>query len=234
MSRSDFQRQGYGVHADALCPTELQMLRRVCDTLLAEPPEDGGGDTHTIGKGEARRFLRHRHGDFPELAAFLTGPTMAGIVKDCLGVPGYLFNEQFVVKGAGIGASFAWHQDGAYVGFGHKPYVSLWIAVDDATLDNGCVYILPRDLAAQPGIDRHERIDGTDELNGYFGDAPGKAMVAKAGTLVTFSSLTLHRSGANTTGAPRRAYLAQYSAEPIIDPATGNPKRFATPLPGAV
>ena len=109
MTNPAFTSQGYGVQPAALSDAELAMLRTTCDALLAEPPEDGGGNTHNIGKGEARRFLRHRHRDFPELAAFLTSPTMARIVEQCLGTPGYLFNEQFVVKGAGKGASFAWH-----------------------------------------------------------------------------------------------------------------------------
>jgi ectoine hydroxylase-related dioxygenase (phytanoyl-CoA dioxygenase family) len=230
MTISTFIRQGYGVLPAALTEAELSMLRTTCDTLLDEPPEDGGGETHNIGKGEARRFLRHRHRDFQELAAFLTSPTMARIVENHLGTPGYLFNEQFVVKGAGKGASFAWHQDGAYVGFDHEPYLSVWIALDDATEENGCVYLLPRDLQAQPGLDPHVKIDGTDELNGYFGEDPGLPMTASAGSVVTFSSLTLHRSGENRTTKPRRAYLAQYSPEPIIDPATGQPKRFALPL----
>ena len=155
---------------------------------------------------------------------------MGRIAEACLGTQPYLFNEQFVVKGSGTGASFAWHQDSAYVGFAHTPYVTVWIALDDTNEANGCVYLLPRDLDASPGIDPHEWVEETRELNGYTGDDPGKAMTCSAGTVVAFSSLTLHRSGPNSTDAPRRAYIAQYSPEPIIDPATGQPKRFVTPV----
>lgn len=225
-----FRRQGYAVFENAIGGGDLEMLRSVCDTLLAEPPQDGGSGLHNIGQGQARRFLRHRHMDFPELGDFVLGPSADRIVRQCLGRSAMLFNEQFVVKGAGKGASFAWHQDSAYVGFEHLPYVSLWIALDDATEENGCVYLIPRDLDADPGVDLHERVDRTDELNGYFGDDPGLPMTCKAGTVVAFSSRTLHRSGENTTDRPRRAYLAQYSPEPIRDPATGKLKRFATPL----
>ena len=155
---------------------------------------------------------------------------MGQIARECLGAEPLLFNEQFVVKGAGKGASFAWHQDSAYVGFDHPPYVTVWIALDDTTEANGCVYLLPRDMDAEPGIDPHEWQDETNELNGYFGDDPGTSMECEAGAVVAFSSITLHRSGPNTTDRPRRAYLAQYSAEPIRDPETGDLKRFATPV----
>ena len=55
---------------------------------------------------------------------------------------------------------------------------------------------------------------------GYAGEDPGIAATVAAGSMVIFSSLTLHRSSSNTTDMIRRAYLAQYSPEPIIDPAT--------------
>lgn len=229
----DFTRQGHAVFEDALSPDTLTMLRDICDALLAAPPEDGGAGKHNIGQGAARRFLAHRHEDFPALEAFLLSPVMARITSACLGTPGYLFNEQFVVKGAHRGGSFAWHQDGAYVPFAHRPYLSVWMALDDATEENGCVYLLSRDLDARPGIDRHEKVGESDELNGYSGPDTGLPMTCKAGTIVAFSSLTLHRSGANSTPRQRRAFLAQYSAEPLLDPATGAPRRFAKPLPAA-
>ena len=42
-----------------------------------------------------------------------------------------------------------------------------------------------------------------------------------AGSVVAFSSYTFHRSGANSTPNMRRVYLAQYSAEPIVDTRSG-------------
>lgn len=226
----DFRRDGYTTFPDALTGEDLSMLRTVCDTLLDEPAQDGGEGLHNIGLGQARRFLRHRHADFPELESFVLGRKMGQIAQACLGEKPYLFNEQFVVKGAGKGASFAWHQDSAYVGFDHTPYVTVWIALDDTSEENGCVYLHPRDIDKRPEIDPHEWLDESNELNGYTGDDPGAPMICGAGTIVAFSSLTLHRSGPNTTARPRRAYIAQYSPEPIIDPQTGNPKRFATPV----
>ena len=161
---------------------------------------------------------------------FLLGQKIDAIVRACLGSDSYLFNEQFVVKGSGTGASFAWHQDGAYVGFDHKPYLTVWIALDDTTEDNGCVYLLPRDIDENPGIEPHDWLEGSNELNGYTGSDPGQPMVCSAGTIVAFSSLTLHRSGPNRTPHPRRAYVCQYTVEPLRDPGSGDLKRFAKPV----
>lgn len=225
-----FRSQGYFEVAKAVRAEDLAMLRQVCDVLLAEPIDDGGRGRHRIGLGAARRFLAHRHVDFPALESFLLGPTMAAITRRGLGAEGYLFNEQFVVKGAGIGAAFDWHQDSAYVGFDHPPYLTVWIALDDTDEDNGCVYLLPRDLATEPGIDPHTWDADGRALTGYTGDAPGLAMRCRAGAIVAFSSVTMHRSGANRTDRPRRAYIAQYTRRPLRDPQTGLLKRFAKPV----
>lgn len=229
-----FQKEGYKVFENALTAAELETLRAACTTLLNEPVDDGGDGKHKIGLGSARRFLAHRHAEFPDVEALLLSEKLDGIIRSCLGTDSYLFNEQFVVKGAGKGASFAWHQDSAYVGFDHTAYLTVWIALDDATEENGCVYLIPRDIEANPGIDPHEWQDDSNELNGYNGSDTGTAMTCKAGTIVAFSSLTLHRSGSNVTDKPRRAYVCQYSVEPLKDPTTGVLKRFAKPVAQAL
>ena len=223
---ADFQTNGYLTSVEPLDADALSMLQRICDELLEAPPQDGGEGLHNIGLGRRRQFLRHRHPDYPELEEFLLTGASARLAWDLMGGKAYLFNEQFVVKGAKKGASFAWHQDGAYVGFDHPAYLTVWIALDDATEANGCVFILPRNLDEQPGIDPHEWVEDGTEMNGYSGDDPGTPVECPAGSIVGFSSLTLHRSGPNTTDRPRRAYICQYSPEPIIDPATGDLKRF--------
>lgn len=226
--QADFMAQGYVVLPDPIDADVLAALRAAADTLIAEPAAPDGGN-HDINRGADRQFLHKRHGDFPDVTRFLFSDEMRNVCAIALDDP-HLFNEQFVVKGPNTGASFAWHQDGAYVPFAHKPYLSVWIALDDATLENGSLSCLPRDLRTQTHIEPHHWDDVGKEKVGYDGPEDGVALPCPAGTVVIFSSLTLHRSGANTTGTPRRAYLAQYSDGPILDPSTGNPRNFATPL----
>ena len=174
--------------------------------------------------------MRHRHEDFPDVERFLFGETVRAVTSACLGPTAYLFNEQFVVKGARTGASFAWHQDGAYVGFRHRPYLTIWVALDDTSEENGCVRVLPRNLDEDTSLVAHEWDAQGKEKVGYTGHDPGLALVASAGTVVAFSSTTLHRSGENRTDRPRRAYVCQYSPAPMLDPSTGLPKHFSKPL----
>lgn len=226
--RDEFQRRGFAVLPNPVSPEALTALRDAADALMAELTAADGGN-HDINKGADRQFLHKRHADFPEVERFLFSDTMREVTAIALQDP-HLFNEQFVVKGPRTGASFAWHQDGAYVPFEHRPYLSVWIALDDATLENGSLSCLPRDLTTQGHIDPHHWDEVGKEKVGYDGPKEGEALPCPAGTMVIFSSLTLHRSGANVTDKPRRAYLAQYSDGPILDPSTGNPRNFAKPL----
>lgn len=225
-----FER-GYAILPEALSADELAVLSSVCDELLQEPPDDDqGGKAHDIGKGQDRRFLRHRHQDKTALSGFVLGQGMRTMISPFIGATPHLFNEQFVVKGPKTGAAFAWHQDSGYVGFDHAPYLSVWIAIDDTTADNGPVFVLPRNLREDTSIEDHQWDADGKEMVGYHGSDPGVAAIVPAGSVVLFSSVTLHRSSPNTTAHPRRAYLAQYSEAPLLDPVTGAPKTFAVTL----
>lgn len=230
--QATYRAQGYLIIKNFLSATELDGLLGIADALLAEPVADEVG-FHKIGKGQDLRFLRHRHKDQKALRDFLHSPTIIAALETLLGPDPHLFNEQFVVKGPKTGASFAWHQDGAYVGFDHPAYISLWFALDDTTVENGCVYVLPRDLNTDEHVTQHTLADDGATRIGYHGDDPGVAATCPAGSLVAFSSTTLHCSGPNVSDNTRRAYLAQFSPEPIIDPATGAPRNFAKPLKDA-
>ncbi|NNE96203.1 MAG: phytanoyl-CoA dioxygenase family protein [Acidimicrobiales bacterium] len=226
----DYRSQGFCVLESELSRDELQVLENTCDALLAEDVDDGGGRVHDIGRGQDRRFLRLRHESYPELAGFVLGERIGALAKALLGAEPYLFVEQFVVKGPKTGANFAWHQDSGYVGFEHLPYLSLWISIDAATEANGCVPVLPRSLDGSARVVPHRFDPVNKERVGYDGDDPGIAVECPPGSIVAFSSLTMHRSGPNTTDRARRAYLCQYSVEPILDPDTSEPKHFAKRL----
>ena len=228
---AQYLSQGYAIFPRLLDDEELSTLSTVCDQLLAEPPDDdAGGKGHDIGRGQDRRFLAHRHKDHVALADFVLGASMRDFVGGFIGPTPHLFNEQFVVKGPRTGSAFGWHQDSGYVGFDHRPYLSVWISIDDTTADNGPVFVLPRDLTKDTSIVPHHWSETAKEMVGYEGPEEGVSAVVPAGSVVVFSSVTLHRSSTTTTDKPRRAYLAQYSGEPLVDPATGKPKTFATPL----
>jgi phytanoyl-CoA hydroxylase len=123
------------------------------------------------------------------------------------------------VKGPGK-AGQAWHQDEFYIPTRDKSLVGAWIAIDDATVDNGCLWIIP----GRPGhmmrrvkneSNEYADVDTIDVSN--FKDQAIPVEV-KSGSVVFFNGYTLHSSLRNkTTDCFRTALVNHYmSAESML------------------
>ncbi|NJN83640.1 MAG: phytanoyl-CoA dioxygenase family protein [Caldilineaceae bacterium] len=234
---AQYHEQGYCILENVIPAQQLEDLRNECgrfiDMMHAEMDEKGT-DVLGISHRNRRYFVSRRYLESPLVTQFLFGDTMAEVTRALLGDTVYLFHEQYVVKAPEIGMKFSWHQDSGYVKAGggpiHAPYLSCWCALDDVTLENGTVFVLPYDRAPTREIVDHEIEAGSNDKVGYFGDDPGEPAIVPAGSIVAFSSVTFHRSGPNTSDQMRRVYLAQYSAEHILRPDTGQPWGMDVPF----
>ena len=227
-----FREDGFFVLESVLTLPELSALRDECRRFIDERHEEMerlGVDVLDLDH-RGRRYFVHAYGASPAVRAFLSGDLMAGIAKAVLGDSVYLFNEQFVVKGAEQGMRFSWHQDSGFIDYPHPPYLTCWIALDDVTEGNGTVYLLPYPRAGTREVVAHVHEEASNDRVGYFGDDPGDPVIVPEGSIACFSSTVLHRSGPNTTDRMRRIYLAQYSAEPILDADRVGPRHLAEPV----
>lgn len=129
----------------ALSDEQLELLRGGAAYAIdkADAEMDAAGvDRLKLNARGKRYFSEMIYRDRPELRRFLFSDTMAEICRATLGEQAYLFWEQYVIKAADpVGSSFAWHQDSGYVHEEHAPYLTVWIALDDVTEDNGSVYL---------------------------------------------------------------------------------------------
>jgi len=242
-----FRTEGFFILERVIPDEHLELIRSELDHYIRHVHAEMDRqktDVLGINHRHKRYFLGNRYRDTGRLIPFLWSDYMAEVCRATLGPEAFLFNEQYVVKCAEVGMKFAWHQDSGYVGHEHRPYLSCWCALDDVSEANGTVYVLPFPRAGTSGIRKHVREEGTNDLVGYHGNDPGVPVIAPAGSIAVFSSVTFHRSGANTTDKPRRVYLAQYSAEPITnregtglwgkaDPVLKNGQPVAPPKIGA-
>jgi ectoine hydroxylase-related dioxygenase (phytanoyl-CoA dioxygenase family) len=227
-----FRDEGYFVVDDAVPQDDLEALRAECQRLVAEREAEMdrlGVDVIDLDH-RGRRYFVHGYDDSAVLRRFLASDLMVDVARAALGDTVYLFNEQFVVKGAELGMRFAWHQDSGFIDHPHRPYVTCWIPLDDVSESNGTVYVLPFSRAGGRDVVPHVREEGTNDLIGYTGDDPGIPLVVPAGTVVGFSSTLLHRTGPNSTDRQRRVYVTQYSSEPILAEDGEGPRHLAVPL----
>jgi len=234
--QDQFHELGYVILPEALGEHELTLLRGELDTFIGEiDAEMDAANTDVIGLNHRakRYFVANRVGRSELLASFVYGDLMASICRSTIGPDAWFFLEQFVVKFAEVGMTFSWHQDSGYLKQSQpeheRPYVTCWCALDDMTEENGTIYVLPYARAGGRHIVDHRLDPETNDYVGYWGDDPGDPVIVPAGSVAVFSSTLLHRSGPNRTDRPRRSYLCQYTAEPILGPG-GTPHLNAIPF----
>ncbi len=216
--RCQYRNEGYMFLENAIPHEQVEGLRDECQRYIARydaEMEAKGVTVQGINHYKKRYFISRRGLESPTITDFLFGERMAEVCRATLGDTAYLFHEQYVVKFAEVGTRFGWHQDSGYVGHYHRPYLSCWCALDDMSIENGTVSVLPYSAIGMTPDDLYDHTieDASNDKIGYRGDHPGVPAIVPAGTIVVFSSRTFHRSGPNTTSRIRRCYLAQYSAE---------------------
>ena len=227
-----FHDEGWFVIHRALAPTELETLRSECQRLMAERDAEmtrlGVDALDLCHRG--RRYFLHAYTTSSAVREFLRSDLMVDIARAVLGEHVYLFNEQYVIKAAERGMPFAWHQDSGFIPYPHPPYLTCWIPLDDVSEANGTVHLLPYSRAGTSDVVAHHRDPETNDLIGYSGDDPGDPLSLPAGSIAAFSSTLLHRTGPNTTDQHRRVYIAQYTAEPLLNQDHSRPRHLAEPL----
>ena len=231
--RKQYLEEGYFILERVIPEEHLQILQNSCDHLIGLMHEEmdrlGTDHIHISHRGK-RYHIAKKYDQPPRLAEYVFSHLMAEVCRATIGETAFLFYDQYVVKAAEQGITFSWHQDSGYLGFFHRPYVTVWAAVDDMTAENGTASVLPFSKVGIRTIVEHIRDPQTGDKIGYFGTESGIPAIVPAGSLVVFSSITFHRSGANTTNKMRRAYVTQYSPEPIYKPNTQELMHLGVPF----
>jgi phytanoyl-CoA hydroxylase len=144
----------------------------------------------------------------PELTGVATDPRWAPIVLPLLGTGNArLYWEQAVAKPPQARTELPWHQDNGYTPLVPEEYVTCWLALDDADVDNGCIWVIPG--SHHQGTQRHHAGAGPFRV-GHDGGEEGVAVPVRRGDVLVFSSLIMHRSGPNVTDRNRRAWIIQF------------------------
>jgi ectoine hydroxylase-related dioxygenase (phytanoyl-CoA dioxygenase family) len=172
-----------------------------------------GIDTVSI----ALHLVRHS----PALRAFCASPLLADLCHDLVGPNVRLYWDQAVYKQPHGAEPVLWHQDNGYAYLEPQAYLTCWVAITDATLDNGCVWVLPGVHRAGTVAHRATPI-GFQCAENPEGAVP---VPVRAGSIVVFSSLTPHATGHNVTGDVRKAYIVQFAPDGAValrgDPDAG-------------
>jgi non-haem Fe2+, alpha-ketoglutarate-dependent halogenase len=128
-----FNRDGYLTRLPVFDPPEIAEIRSYFDDLLAQTLA-AGGDSYSISTAHLR------HGRVYDL---LNDARIVSYVKDLLGEDVIGWGSHFFCKMPGDGKRVAWHQDSSYWPLTPSKAVTVWLAIDDASVENACMRFIP-------------------------------------------------------------------------------------------
>jgi phytanoyl-CoA hydroxylase len=146
----------------------------------------------------------------PVFDAFSHGPQLAALAADLGLQQPQLWQSMYIFKQPGIGGEVTWHQDASFFDTTPSTVTGFWFALEDATVDNGCLWMQPgghrgplRERFMREGdAVRMQPLDATP----WPGTDGAVAVPAEAGTLVVFHGLLPHWSAPNRSARSRHAY----------------------------
>ncbi|HLK59542.1 MAG TPA: phytanoyl-CoA dioxygenase family protein [Chthonomonadaceae bacterium] len=221
VQRQQFAEKGYFVLENVFTTQEMDMLAEAIEAFQRRHEEAlaAKGGTEGISRAGEITFTAFLAEQDETIRAFCLRPEFVAITTQLLSPDTDLYWNQSVFKGPDGSSQFPWHQDDGYTPVDPSPYLTLWLALNDATEENGCISVLPgshkRGLVPHRpspiGLICHE-LDDPDQ---------GVRVPVKAGSMAVFSSLTMHKSGVNRTAGTRKAYVIQYSHAGLKNAKTG-------------
>ena len=214
-----FHEDGFIAVENVMTPAEVAAyLRVIHETILAddgsldvvsyEPGIDGSTLTPAERVLAVRKLFRFVD-KVPGLAAAAAHTTLVGISQRLVGDELVLLQDMALLKPPGGGVEKPWHQDTAY--FRIKPVESVigtWIALDEATLENGCMHAIPGTHKLGPRPHYHDRdCQLPDETIDVSKDV---AIPLKPGGAMFFSGLLWHGTPPNNSQSRRQAMQYHY------------------------
>jgi ectoine hydroxylase-related dioxygenase (phytanoyl-CoA dioxygenase family) len=222
--------EGFCVLEEIFSVEEMEDLARLIERHQARHEADlaSKGGTAGISRAKEITFTSHLAEQDPGIMAFCRRLELISIATHFLGGDVDLYWNQSVYKMPQGMQEFPWHQDDGYTPVTPSPYLTIWLAINDATPENGCISALPGSHLR--GLVAHEQTPLG--LACHSGNDPdqGIRVPIRAGSAAVFWSLTMHKSGANVSADVRKAYIIQYSKAGLKSLRTGNLVEQVTPM----
>jgi phytanoyl-CoA hydroxylase len=245
--RDFFEEHGYLVIDDLLSSDELDVCRSEIARLHVLAAE-----LEAAGKPEARQFQREPHaetahqddglpllrkvedtGQFSEPFRTLSmHDRLIPVIQQLIGPDLLLFRSTLMLKPAQHGSAHALHQDSAYWPMEPPTLVTVSIALNEATPENGCIQIIPG--SHKWGLQEWGLITRADDAVTSRADIDVSKRIdvpLKAGSAVCFHSLMVHGSVANQSPHPRNTALYAYFSPAVrYAPKEGQPEQRSFPV----
>jgi phytanoyl-CoA hydroxylase len=171
-----------------------------------------------VPKARSLNKIGHAMHDLdPVFSAFSKGPALAALAADLGLVQPQVWQSMVIFKQPEIGGEVGWHQDASFFETEPITVTTFWFALEDATLDNGCLWAEPGGHRGERGELReryvHDRDGSASRLRmeklssrAWPSTDTAVALPVEAGTLIVFHGLLPHYSAPNRSPRSRMAY----------------------------
>lgn len=204
-----YNRDGYVKGLRVFSATEITEQRRYFDDLLAK----------VIAKGGNSYSISTAHLTYGKVYDLLTHPRIVAYVKDILGDNVVGWGSHYFCKMPHDGKRVSWHQDASFWPMTPSKTVTVWLAIDDADVENACMRFVPGSHhyghltyhlseEAENNV-LNQTVDNADQ----FGDPVDD--VLQAGEISLHSDLLLHGSEANDSDRRRCGLTLRYCAADV-------------------
>jgi phytanoyl-CoA hydroxylase len=216
---AQYRRDGFIAIPDLLDARELAELKAATLSTVASY-----GDMRLLGQGEnwkekpddyySRVFAQRLNlwKSSPVVKDYMLGPGIGRWCAELAGVDLRVWHDQALFKPP-WGNPTAWHLDNPYWSFHSRDAISIWIALEDTTLANGCMWYVPgshlcTDPAINVGIGQH--IGALFDRYPALREREPVAVPLRAGSAAVHNGMTAHGAGANMTHKPRMGMTCAY------------------------
>jgi non-heme Fe2+,alpha-ketoglutarate-dependent halogenase len=199
-----FNRDGYLTGIQVFDQDEIADIRRYFDEILARTLA-AGGDSYSISTAHLR---------YGRVYDLLTHPRIVSYVKDLLGDDVIGWGSHFFCKMPHDGKRVSWHQDASYWPLTPSKAVTVWLAIDDATVENACMRFIPGShwfghltytLTENDDANvLNQAVAGVEQLGAPFDNE------LTAGAISIHSDLLVHGSEANASDRRRCGLTLRY------------------------
>lgn len=204
-----YNKDGYIKPIDVYSEQEMAEIRDYFDRLLEQTIADGG-NSYSISTA---------HLKYGRVYDMLTHPKLVDCVADLLGDDVVAWGSHFFCKMPGDGMDVAWHQDASYWPLSPSKAVTVWLAIDDADIENGCMKFMAGSQhsghltyrKSDPGA--HSVLDQVVENPEQYGHEIFDEL--RAGQASIHSDLLLHGSDANNSNRRRCGLTLRYAAAEV-------------------
>ncbi len=207
-----YRETGYVIPSLRLAPARVASLRATLDRLIAENP--GVRPERLISahiEGKNAEGVRGSS-DFFELAR---DPAILSAVASAIGPDIVLWGCQIFCKPGGDGMEVPWHQDGHYWPIRPLATCTVWIALDESKIENGCLRVIPgshrtKELLPHLREDRTDLVLNQRARPDSFDESAAADIELDPGQMSMHDVFLIHGSNANRSPKRRAGVAIRY------------------------